>query len=159
MPGYQNYTYSEPEFSWEAPVAPTGLSFVKSEPLARLGDSLFVGDCNTGTLYRFVMNEQRDGFVFASAGLADGVANRGERMSEIVFGTGFGCITDVEQGPDGLLYIASFGKGAIFRLVPAGHVPAQPAQQDFNVLPYVVAGAAGAGVIAYLARRRIKAPA
>jgi glucose/arabinose dehydrogenase len=159
MPGYQNYTYSEPEFSWEAPVAPTGLSFVKSGPLARLSDSLFVGDCNTGTLYRFVMNEQRDGFVFASAGLADGVANRGERMSEIVFGTGFGCITDVEQGPDGLLYIASFGKGAIFRLVPAGHVPAQPAQQDFNVLPYVVAGAAGAGVIAYLARRRIKAPA
>jgi glucose/arabinose dehydrogenase len=149
IPGYQNYTYSEPEFSWEQPVAPTGLSFVRSEQLTSLNDSLFVGDCNRGTLYRFVMNEQRNGFAFSRVELADNVANKGERMDEIVFGTGFGCISDIEMGPDGLLYISSLSEGAIFRLVPA-----EP--QDSGAVMYALAGAAGAGIIVYAVRRRAK---
>jgi glucose/arabinose dehydrogenase len=161
IPGYQNYTYSEPEFTWEQPVAPTGLSFARSEPLAKFADSLFVGACNTGTLYKFTMNEQRDGFAFASAELADGVANRGEPMDEIVFGTNLGCITDIEVGPDGLLYIASFGKGAIFRLAPAGYAAPVPAPQQDPSLPlYLAAGVAGTAIAsAYLIMRRKKSPA
>ncbi|HEY7734631.1 MAG TPA: PQQ-dependent sugar dehydrogenase [Nitrososphaera sp.] len=157
LPQYLNYTYSEPEFSWEQPVAPTGLSFVRAEPLADFNDSLFVGDCNTGSLYRFVMNEQRDGFVFSSKELKDGVANMGEKADEIVFGTGFGCITDLETGPDGLLYITSYSRGAIFRLVPADHVASPPAQgQEFMILIYIIAGTAGTGAIVHLVMRRRK---
>jgi glucose/arabinose dehydrogenase len=84
------------------------------------------------------MNEQRNGFAFSRVELADNVANKGERMDEIVFGTGFGCISDIEMGPDGLLYISSLSEGAIFRLVPA-----EP--QD-----------SGAGIIVYAVRRRAK---
>lgn len=154
IPGYQNYTYSEPEFSWEQPVAPTGLSFVKSEPLAKFSDSLFVGSCNTGTLYRFALNESRDSFVFASAELADGVANRGEVMDEMVFGRDFGCITDIEVGPDGLLYVTSLGKGAIFRIVPEAAANQPASQGDASVLVYALVAAAAAVAVYFIRRRR-----
>jgi hypothetical protein len=95
------------------------------------------------------MNEQRNGFAFSRVELADNVANKGERMDEIVFGTGFGCISDIEMGPDGLLYISSLSEGAIFRLVPA-----EP--QDSGAVMYALAGAAGAGIIVYAVRRRAK---
>jgi aldose sugar dehydrogenase len=118
IPTYQNYTYRDPVFSWEESVAPTALSFVQSEPLAKFADSLFVGDCNNGRLYKFPLNADRDGFAFNTLQLADGVANRGDPLEEIVFGQDFICITDIKVGPDGLLYIVSLSQDAIFRVVP-----------------------------------------
>ena len=36
-----------------------------------------------------------------------------------IFGHGFGVITDIEVGPDGYLYVLSFGKeGNLYRIVP-----------------------------------------
>lgn len=156
LSGYGNYTYSDPKFSWEQPVAPTALSFVKSEPLARFGGSLFVGACNTGELYKFTMNERRDGFAFASPHLSDNVANWGEPADELVFGTGFGCITDIEVGPDGLLYILSLSKGAIFRMAPPGVAEEKALQEgpDFILYPVAATVAAAAGIGVYLMKRK-----
>jgi aldose sugar dehydrogenase len=51
--------------------------------------------------------------------LADKVADKGEDQ-QVIFGHGFGGITDLEVGPDGYLYVLTFDKvdGTIFRIVP-----------------------------------------
>jgi glucose/arabinose dehydrogenase len=164
LPGYYDdgYQYSDPEFSWEQPVAPTGLAFAESEALKKFSGSLFVGDCTAGNLYRLELNESRDGFAFTSPHLsADNVANRGESQDEIIFGTGFGCVTDVEVGPDGLLYIVSLSEGTIFRIVPEGMAMASTAveqggQGDFSLLfyPAMAVAGAGAGFAAYTIRKK-----
>jgi len=118
LPGYEGYVYSDPEFSWQKPVAPTAITFVNSEPLAKFKDSVFVGDCIHGNLYKFDLNSDRTEFVFTNTALQDKVVNTDESMDEIIFGTGFGCITDLEIGPDGLLYIVSLSEGTIFRMIP-----------------------------------------
>jgi glucose/arabinose dehydrogenase len=158
--GYKDYQYSDPEFSWEQVVAPTGLAFVQSEPLKKFSDSLFVGDCNHGNLYRFTLNDDRDDLAFAGAQLSDKVANRGDSQDEIIFGTGFGCLTDIEVGPDGLLYIVSLSEGAIFRILPEGMVQQQQQQtidSTGSAYPYYGLGAiAAAGIVvaAYAIRKR-----
>jgi len=119
LPGYDGYVYSDPEFSWQKPVAPTGLSFINSKEFEKYRNTLFVGDCNNGNLYKFELNKNRDSLVFNSMQLSDNVLNIGDSMDEILFGTGFGCITDVESGPDGLLYVVSLSDGAIYRIKPA----------------------------------------
>lgn len=40
-------------------------------------------------------------------------------VSSILFGDGFGGITDLEVGPDGNLYVVSVGLGTIFKISPA----------------------------------------
>ena len=42
LPKYGDYVYSDPEFTWEKPVAPTAISFVKSDMLQDYQDSVFV---------------------------------------------------------------------------------------------------------------------
>jgi uncharacterized membrane protein len=79
---------------------------------------VFVGDCIYGNLYKFELNPDRTGFVFHDAALSDNVVNTGESMDEIIFGTGFGCLTDIEVGPDGLLYIVSLSERTIYRIMP-----------------------------------------
>jgi len=118
LPGYEDYVYDDPEFTWEAVVAPTGLDFAKFQETNAYDNSLFVGDCNTGNLYKFELNENRDGFEFTSSFLQDNVINFNENMDEIIIGTGFGCITDIERGPDGFLYVVSLSESTIFRILP-----------------------------------------
>ncbi|HWY33496.1 MAG TPA: PQQ-dependent sugar dehydrogenase [Nitrosopumilaceae archaeon] len=118
LPGYPGYQYHDPQFTWMKTVAPTGIAFVNSPQFEKYKNSVFVGDCNNGNLYRFQLNDNRDGFVFKSPQLADKVVNWGDSMDEIIFGTGFGCMSDVIAGPDGLLYIVSLSDGIIYRIVP-----------------------------------------
>jgi len=117
LPKYENYVYSNPEFSWQKPVAPTAIEFGTKE----LGqeDKIFTVDCNTGNLYRFTLNSDRTGLVFESPELQDAVLNIGETGDEIILGTGFGCSTDIERGPDGFLYVLSLSQGVIYRIMPA----------------------------------------
>ena len=61
-------------------------------------------------------------------------------MDEIIFGTGFGCITDVKQGPDGLLYIVSLSDGTIYRIIPKDL--AVQSGIGFSQIQYVVYGVA-----------------
>jgi glucose/arabinose dehydrogenase len=112
--------YADPKFSWLHPVAPTGIVFLDSTALgAQYQFDLFVGDINNGNLYRFQPNGTRDGFVFNGAGLADLVADNSAELDEIVFGSGFSGITDLKVGPDGRLYIVSFGDGKIYAIATA----------------------------------------
>jgi len=99
-------------------VAPTGLDFARFQEIHNYDNSLFVGDCITGNLYKFELNENRDGFKFTSSFLQDNVVNKNETMDEIIIGTGFGCVTDIEKGPDGFLYVVSLSEGTIFRILP-----------------------------------------
>ncbi len=118
LPGYDGYVYSDPEFSWQKTVAPTAISFVDSKPLEKFKNNVFAGDCIYGNLYKFELNSDRTGFVFDNPELSDNVVNTGESMDEVIFGTGFGCLTDIEVGPDGLLYILSLSEGTIYKIMP-----------------------------------------
>lgn len=158
LPRQDGYNYSDPEFSWQVPVAPTALTFVDSEALLKFKDSLFVGDCNNGNLYRFTLNENRNGFVFASSHLSDNVVNAGESMNEIIFGSAFGCVTDLEIGPDGFLYVTSLSEGAIFRILPRSTQAAsvQSIVADAGMIQYIYysIGGAIAGVTFFIIRAR-----
>jgi aldose sugar dehydrogenase len=123
--------YADPRFSWFNTVAPTALVFLNS---VRLGldyqNDLLVGDINNGNLYRFRVNAARDGLAFASPGLSDLVADSSAEFQEVLLGTGFGMpfsgITDLKVGPDGLLYVLSFGLGKIFA------ISGEPGSVDFD---------------------------
>ncbi len=107
--------YADPKFSWFNPVGLTAIVFMKS-PLLGVGyqNDVLAGDINNGNLYHFKVNPTRDLFDFTSLGLADRVADSSGELQEIILGTGFAGITDIKVGPDGLLYILSFGLGKIF---------------------------------------------
>jgi glucose/arabinose dehydrogenase len=111
--------YSNPEFTWTEPVNPTALEFLNSNALGQqYENNMFVGDISNGAIYRFELNENRSAFALEGA-LDDAVANTPEEAEDIIFGTGFGGITDIKTGPDGYLYVLSFVDGTLFRVVPA----------------------------------------
>ena len=142
MPHYQNYTYHDPQFTWDKPVAPTGISFVDSDKFPNYNNSVLVGDCNNGNLYKFELNQNRDGFVFQSDQLKDKIVKTGDSMDEIVFGTGFGCLTDIKVGPDGFIYIVSYTDGTIYRIVTKQYLESQ-SPGYLQYLAYVVPIAVG----------------
>lgn len=161
LPKYKNFVYSDPEFSWQKPVAPTGITFVKSDKMKDYQDSVFVGDCNNGNLYRFKLNSERTGFDFKSPELADKVLNSDDPMDEILLGTGFGCMVDVEEGPDGFLYVVSLSDGVIYRILPTAAEQVQnPTESPPNMsIPYwYVIGAIiaiiAAGIAAFAYRHK-----
>ncbi len=124
LPGFGNFVYSDPEFSWENTIGVTSISFVDSENFQSYSDNVLVGDCKSGgantidgRLWKLKLNAQRDSFIFSDPNLTDLVLNIGDDQTEIFFGDGFGCITDIEVGPDGFLYIVSLF-GTIYRILP-----------------------------------------
>lgn len=106
--------YSSPEFTFD--VAPTALKFLNSDKLGiKYENDMFVGDIKNGNLYHFELDEQRQGLLLDGP-LADKVAED-EEIEQVVFGNGFGGITDIDVGPDGYLYVLAFD-GTIYRIVP-----------------------------------------
>ena len=109
--------YSSPEFTWD--VAPTALKFLNSDKLGKQYENdMFVGDIKNGNLYHFDLNQQRTGLLLDGP-LADKVASKDE-INQAIFAQGFGGITDIEIGPDGYLYILTFGEedGTIYKIIP-----------------------------------------
>ena len=107
--------YSDPQFVWKQTVGPTALQFLKSSNLgAQYENTIFAGDVNTGNLYNFKLNADRTGLLLEGL-LADHIANTPEEEQDIIFGTGFGVITDIKTGPDGNLYVLGFD-GTIYRI-------------------------------------------
>lgn len=109
--------YSSPEFTWD--VAPTALKFLNSDKLGKQYENdMFVGDIKNGNLYHFDLDQQRTGLLLDGP-LADKVASKDE-INQAIFAQGFGGITDIEVGPDGYLYILTFGEedGTIYKIVP-----------------------------------------
>ena len=133
LPKFENFEYSDPEFSWEKTVAPTSLIFFNSLKFPDNKNNLLVSDCNNGNIYEFKLNSERNGFVFENIGLQDKVFNPSDNMVEIIFGAGFGCVTDLKFGPDGILYVVSATEGKIFRVIPSENVQ----QNKNNIQPFV----------------------
>lgn len=110
--------YSDPEFVWKETVAPTALKFLNSSKLgSQYENTIFVGDVKTGNLYNFKLDSTREKLQL-NPPLEDKVADTPQEIQDIIFGTGFGVITDIQVGPDGYLYILGID-GTIYKIVPA----------------------------------------
>ena len=114
--------YSNPEFVWDKPVAPTALVFLDSDKLGQqYTNDIFVGSAKKGTLFHFDLKPDRESLDLIGD-LADLVYSKKDDSSKIVFGENFGVVTDLKVGPDGYLYVVSgsgeTGKGAIYKIVP-----------------------------------------
>jgi glucose/arabinose dehydrogenase len=109
----------DPEFSWKRVVPPAALGFIDGTALGDQYDGdLIVGSAvsrptNLGHLYRFRLNGGRNRFEFDDDDLKDNVADNlanddfTTEGEEILFGTDFGVVTDIQTGPDGTLYLVS----------------------------------------------------
>ena len=108
--------YRDPEFTWVDTVGPTDVLFFNSD---KLGDEyvndMLVADVHFGRIYDFNLNENRTGLVL-NGSIADKVADTNAEVEQLIFGSEFGAITDLEIGPDGNLYVLSFGQGAIYKV-------------------------------------------
>lgn len=126
--------YRDPEFSWKYEVAPAGTTFVNGNGLGPANNgTLWIGSAvsfrqaggNGGSLYRLRLTPSRLTFdVSADPRLADKVADNtakfeGTESETLVVGRGFGTTPDIEQSPDGSLYVVSLTDNAIYRIHPA----------------------------------------
>ena len=116
--------YSAPEFIWKEPACLTAIKFLHSNKYGKeYKDDLFGGSSTNGQIYHFDLNKDRSELVLKGK-LLDKVAdtNTHDELDQIIFGEGFGGITDLEVGPhDGLLYVVT-RDGAIYRILPQGSV-------------------------------------
>lgn len=126
--------YVEPRFSWVDTVAPTDLHFNTS---TRLGDEyrndLFVGDVNTGALYHFDLADNRKGLKLTGDlrdRVADNLGDIHDEQEQILFGEGFGVVTDLVTGPGGMFVLTLDGDLYRIRERPPG-----VAMSEFEALP------------------------
>jgi aldose sugar dehydrogenase len=110
--------YYDPIFDWHETIGVTDLVFVPGDKLGKEYEgNLLVGDIKAGYLYRYLLNQSRTGLLL-NGSLSDGVANNNVENLEAAFARiKEGGITDLEIGPDGLVYIVS-SNGKIMRLEP-----------------------------------------
>src|SRR5262249_56497768 len=127
-------TYVDRDFSWRYEIGPAGTAFVSGNTLGpEYNGTLWIGSArsnqqvgaNGGSLYRFKMTADRLHVdVSADSRLADRVADNlfraakfdGTESETLQIGTGFGITTDIEQGPDGNLYVVSNTDNAIYKI-------------------------------------------
>ena len=126
--------YVDPEFSWKYEIGPAGTAFVEGNALgSEYNGTLWMGSSrgfaqvggNGGSLYRFHLTPDRLHVdVSADPRLADKVADNlfratkfdGTESETLQIGTGFGTTPDIQQGPDGNLYVVSVTDNAIYRI-------------------------------------------
>jgi glucose/arabinose dehydrogenase len=126
--------YVDPEFSWKFEIGPAGMAFVDGTALGpEYNGTLWMGSARSfqqvggtgGSLYRFHLTADRLHVdVSADPRLADRVADNlfraekfeGTESETLIIGTGFGITPDIEQGPDGNLYVVSLSDGVIYKI-------------------------------------------
>ena len=110
--------YHDPQFVWKQTVGPTALKFLNSDKLGKqYENTFFTGDVNTGNLYNFKLDADRTGLLLNGA-LEDKVADTHDELQPVIFGQGFGVITDIQVGAgDGFLYVLTYD-GSIYRISP-----------------------------------------
>jgi len=114
--------YSDPKFTWNHTVGPTGLKFLTSDKYGKeYENDIFVGDVNNGRIYHFDLNNNRTELSLPSP-LADKVATSDDQLQSLIFAKGFQSahpdVTDLQVGPDGYLYVVAMDQGKIFKVVP-----------------------------------------
>jgi aldose sugar dehydrogenase len=119
--------YSDPEFSWKHVIAPSALGFVGSGALGRQfrGD-LFMGLAvpeadGGGLLFHMNLTGNRRKIAVDDRRLEDRVADNITfhdltESESLLIGENFGVVTDIEQGPNGNLFVVSLDRGAIFEI-------------------------------------------
>ena len=127
-------TYVDPELSWRYEIGPAGTTFVTGNALgAEYNGTLWIGSArgfsqvggNGGSLYRIKLTADRLHVdTSADPRLADKVADNlfrtqkfdGTESESLQIGKGFGTTPDIEQGPDGNLYVVSVTDNAIYKI-------------------------------------------
>jgi RNA polymerase sigma factor (sigma-70 family) len=88
--------------------------------------NMFVGPARDfvdgGQLFMFKLNGDRSKLVLEGHGRQDGVADNFFKFDmteseDLIFGTGFGVVTDIRTGPNGNLFLVSLTHGAIYEIV------------------------------------------
>ncbi len=112
--------YEEPKAVWAHSTGLTSLVFYDRDKLGeQYTNDMFVGDVHIGRIYHFKLSDERNDLVLPKVlgeKFIENPINIG--AEEIVFGDGFGAVTDLTVGPDGYLYVVSIGQGKIFRILP-----------------------------------------
>lgn len=113
-----NGKYSTPEFTWNGTEGVTAIKFLNSDKLGeKYKNDIFVGTIDQRFIYHFDLNGDRKGLLLKGE-LKDKVANNETELSDVIFVRGPRGVTDLEVGPDGFLYILSFGEGTIYKISP-----------------------------------------
>ena len=119
---FENFVYSDPEFSWYEPVGPTAIAFPDLTSFGKYSDMLFVGDYHHGRIYNFQLNSDRTEFVFSDQRLSDLVLDKlNDKVEKILFGKGFKTVTDIEFRHDAMYVVSIAGGsagGSIYKIYP-----------------------------------------
>ena len=118
--------YSDPEFSWKWAVAPAAIGFMGGRGLgAQYEGDLFVGAARAtlagGYLFHFDITANRTRVGVRDRRLLDRVADNLERFDiteseSLLIGRNFGVGTDIEEGPNGNLYVVSLSNNAVYEI-------------------------------------------
>ncbi|MFO0957481.1 MAG: PQQ-dependent sugar dehydrogenase [Isosphaeraceae bacterium] len=126
--------YVDPQLSWRYEIGPSGTAFVIGNALGASYDgTLWIGSSrsfqqvggNGGGLYRLRLTPDRLRIdTSADPRLADGVADNlfratkfdGTESESLLIGKGFGTTADIQQGPDGNLYVVSVTDNVIYKI-------------------------------------------
>ena len=117
-PTFENFVYSDPEFSFQKTVAPTAISF--PDDSFGYSDMLFVSDYHFATIYKFPLNSDRTGFNFSNPELIDLVVDGdvNSQPKELFFAYNFpGGISDITFH-NGVMYVAALMDGTIYKIYP-----------------------------------------
>lgn len=112
--------YGEPKLVWGRTAGLTSLIFLNSDKLGtQYRNDMFVSDVHNGRIYHFKLNSDRTELSLPNSIQSNLLTSlNAPDMNEILFGRGFGGITDLTVGTDGYLYVVSIGQGKIFRILP-----------------------------------------
>ena len=126
---YPGSSLVDPVFAWKYPPAVTSIGFVTDDALGESStNTAWMGTVLTDSLYRYPLADDGSGFDFGDdeglGDLVDDNASKGDlgESADYVVGTGFGIVTHIVPGPDGLLYVTSLSAGEVYRIGPADQV-------------------------------------
>ncbi|MBW3612485.1 MAG: PQQ-dependent sugar dehydrogenase, partial [Chloroflexi bacterium] len=126
---YEGSQYVDPVFSWRYPPAVTSIGFVTDDSLGESSmNTAWLGTVLTDSIYRYPLASDGSGFDFGDdeglSDLVDDNESKGDlgESEEYVVGSGFGIVTHIVTGPDGMVYVVSLDSGNVYRVGPADEV-------------------------------------
>jgi hypothetical protein len=109
--------YSKLEYIWNWTDGPDTIEFLNSSKLGdKYANTLFVSEPVGKYIYNFDLNENRTGLELSKS-YDQRIANDTEDLASAIFAFGLNNISDIQTGPDGLLYLLD-NQGQIFRVIP-----------------------------------------
>ena len=126
-PPFENFVYSDPEFSWYETVGPTAIAIPERGSFGVYSDWAFVGDYHYGNIWKFQLNSDRTGFVFSDTTLSDLVLvpnDSGESLvtTDNAFVQKFNGVSDIKFH-NNAMYVVSIVDGDIYRISPEISIP------------------------------------